>query len=638
MNSIWLIIVALSAFAVAYRFYGAFLATKVAVLNNANETPAHKMRDGVDYHPTRKLVLFGHHFAAIAGAGPLIGPVLAAQWGYLPGFTWIIVGACLAGGVHDFVMLLASMRNDGKSLSCIARKDIGPVSGFTASCATLFIVIYVLAATSVVVVNALAESAWAMFTIIATIPAALITGLWMYKIRPGKVGQASFIGVFMVIIGVVLGKFFADSPMAHLLIFSRPTLSIILPAYTFIASVLPVWVLMCPRDYLSSYLKIGVIIALALVVILVRPHLFMPAMTPFVDGSGPIVSGKVLPFVCIVIMCGALSGFHALIASGTTPKMINKERDALPIGYGAMLTEGVVSVMALIAACSLHPGDYFAINCPQSTETNKAAYVQMIDTQASKQNWDIKPVEIEQLTKDTGEKTLVGRTGGAVTLAVGMSNVVGHIPGMKHLTAYWYHFVIMFEALFILTLLESGTRVGRFLFQETMAVIHPSFAVGIKVKWSVNITLSALTSLSWGFLLYIGNLNTLWKMMGVANQLLSVIALSIGTIFILNHSPKRVYALCTALPLVFILGIVSQASYISIVEWVKAGARAVTTTDVIQYHLLVIFGILMMILTYVTVLDAARKCYQILRLGPTRKDGATGADIRTKTAPDAVKA
>jgi carbon starvation protein len=447
----------------------------------------------------------------------------------------------------------------------------------------------------------------------------MLTGLWMTKIRPGKIGEASIIGVAIVFMGVIFGKFFADSPMAYLLIFSRPTLSIILPAYTFVASVLPVWVLMCPRDYLSSYLKIGVIAALAVIVILIHPMLNMPALTPFTDGTGPVVSGKVLPFVCIVVMCGALSGFHSLISSGTTPKLIAKESDALSIGYGAMIVEGGVAIMALIAACTLQPGDYFAINCPQGDDASRAAYTQMIEKQKTEHNWDLKPVHIEQLTKDTGEKTLVGRTGGAVTLAVGMSDVVAKIPGMKHLTAYWYHFVIMFEALFILTLLEAGTRVGRFLFQETCSAIRPGAEMSGKMKWTVNIGLSAFTSFCWGFLLYIGNLNTLWKMMGIANQLLSVIALAVGTIFILNHAPKRIYALCTAIPLLFILGIVMDASYISISGWVVECKKAVKMTDIIQYYLLVILGSLMVFLTLVVVADAVRKCRSVLRDGPKNK-------------------
>jgi carbon starvation protein len=612
MNSIWLILGALAAFSISYRFYGAFLAAKVAVLNDADATPAHRLRDGVDYHPTRRLVLFGHHFAAIAGAGPLIGPVLAAQWGYLPSYVWILIGACLAGGVHDFVMLLASTRQDGLSLSSIAKRNIGPVSGLATSCATFFIIIYVLAATSVVVVNALAESAWAMFTILATIPAALLTGAWMYKIRPGRIGEASVIGVTIVFLGVILGKVVADSSWGHSLVLSRPALSLMLPTYTFIASVLPVWVLMCPRDYLSSYLKIGVIAALVIVVMLVRPDVHMPAVTPFIDGTGPIVSGKVWPFVCIVVMCGALSGFHSLIASGTTPKMIDRESDILPIGYGAMIVEGLVAVMALIAACSLAPGDYFAINCKQSDVASKAVYAQMITTQQAKNHWDLRPVEMEKLTKETGEKTLVGRSGGAVTLAVGMAQVVARIPGLGHLLSYWYHFVIMFEALFILTLLETGTRVGRFVFQETVATFRPSLAAGVKVKWSANIILSAVTSACWGFFLYIGDLNTLWKMMGIANQMLSVIALAIGTTYLLNTARRRVYVLVTALPLAFILVTGLDASYLSIVSWWKTGLKAIKPMDVVQYRLLVIFGSLMVVLTLVVVIDAARKWVAIL--------------------------
>src|SRR6266478_74582 len=367
MNSLWLIIGSLAAFAVAYRYYGAFLAAKVAMLNDARLTPAHRLKDGVDYHPTSRLVLFGHHFAAIAGPGPLVGPVLAAQWGYAPGFIWIVIGACLAGAVHDFVILLASVRQDGLSLPKIARENIGPFSGITTSIATLFIIVCTLASVGIVVVNALSESAWGMFTIVVTIPAALLTGFWMYKVRPGKVAEASVIGVTIVMLGVFLGKPFADSGLAHWLLFDKPTLSLMLPMYAFIASILPVWVLMCPRDYLSSYMKIGVMVVLAVGIFAAHPVLKMPATTPFVSGGGPVISGPVWPFVCIVIMCGAISGFHSLIASGTTPKMINKESDIRPIGYGAMVVEGFVAVTALVAACSLEPGDYFLINADQKS-------------------------------------------------------------------------------------------------------------------------------------------------------------------------------------------------------------------------------------------------------------------------------
>lgn len=566
MNSLWLVITALAAFAVAYRFYGAFLAARVAVLNDNNPTPAHRLRDGVDYHPTKRLVLFGHHFAAIAGPGPLIGPVLATQWGYFPGFAWIVIGACLAGGVHDFVILLASVRQDGLSLPKIARNMVGPVSGATTAVATLFIVIAVLASVAMVVVKALSHSSWGMFTILVTIPAALLTGAWMYKIRPGRVGEASAIGVTIVLLGVFLGKPFADSDWNGYLIFSEQSLSVMLPVYAAIASILPVWVLMCPRDYLSSYMKIGVIVVLAVGVFVAQPTLEMPPTTPFVNGGGPVVSGTVWPFVSIVIMCGALSGFHALIASGTTPKMLNKESDIRPIGYGAMVLEGFVALTALVAASALQPGDYFRINTPQKTVEEQAKYTAMVDSVAVKYDWDITPKQLPELEKGVQED-LVGRTGGAVTLAVGMAKVFSALPGMKTLIAYWYHFVIMFEALFILTLLETGTRVARFVFQETLAQFNPDQALGHQPKWGLNIGMSVLVCGLWGGLLYIGNLDTLWRMLGIANQLLATIALAVGTTYLLLHAPKRKYALCTGIPFVFVVVTVFAAGIQSVQMW-----------------------------------------------------------------------
>ncbi len=422
------------------------------MLTDRNATPAHRLRDDVDYHPTRRLVLFGVHFAAIAGSGPLVGPVLASQWGYFPGFCWIVIGSCVAGGVHDFVVLLASVRHDGKSLPKIARELLGPLVGIATTVATLLIIVATLAATGKVVVNALNESAWGMFTIIVTIPAALLTGFWMNKIRPGRIGEASLIGVTLVVLGVIFGQTFDDSAQRGYLIFSTHQLAVILPIYAAIVSILPVWVLLCPRDYLSSYMKVGVIVMLGVGILIAQPTLKMPATTPFVAGDGPI-SGSVWPFVCIVIACGALSGFHALIASGTTPKMINKESDIRPIGYGAMLMEGFVSLTALIAACALEPGDYFKIN------TEKVRYAQLVDEAKVKYQWDLRPLEFDQLKKDAGVKEdLSGRTAGAVTLALGMAKVLADLPGMRAMTAYLYHFVIMFEALFILTLLETGTR------------------------------------------------------------------------------------------------------------------------------------------------------------------------------------
>jgi len=382
----------------------------------------------------------------------------------------------MAGGAHDFVILLASVRMNGKSLPEIARQCLGPAVGLIASIATGFIIVAVLASVGMVVVGALAKSPWGMFAVIVTIPAAVLTGLWMYKIRPGKVAEASVIGVSIVVAGVVFGKDFADSQWSHLLLFKPATLALMLPAYAFITSILPVWVLMCPRDYLSSYMKIGVMAMLGVGLIIAAPHLQMPATTPFLHGGGPVVPGSVWPFVCIVIMCGALSGFHALIASGTTPKMVGKESDIKAIGYGAMLVEGFVSVTALVAACALHPGDYFAINVAQETVAQQQAYHHFVGTMQAAQNWNVQPHDLAQMEADTGEK-LAGRTGGAVTLAVGMSKVFCAMPGMKGLMGYWYHFVIMFEALFILTLLETGTRVARFVFQECALSLRPQAQV-----------------------------------------------------------------------------------------------------------------------------------------------------------------
>ena len=604
MNSLWLVIGSLAAFAVAYRLYGAFLSAKVAMLDDRRPTPAHRLRDGVDYHPTRRLVLFGHHFAAIAGPGPLVGPVLAAQWGFLPGLIWIVIGACLAGAVHDFVTLWASVREDGLSLPRIARTNIGPLSGITTSVATMFIIVCTLASVGTVVVYALAESAWGMFTIVVTIPAALLTGLWMYKIRPGRVGEASVIGVTIVMAGVFLGRPFAASSMGHVLLFEKDTLKLMLPIYAAIASILPVWVLMCPRDYLSSYMKIGVMAVLAVGLVAAHPPLKMPATTPFLAGGGPVISGAVWPFVCIVIMCGAISGFHSLISSGTTPKMIYKESDIRTIGYGAMILEGFVAMTALIAACALQPGDYFAINvAPEKTPA-------MIQTARTQHGWDLAPVELTTLEAETGEK-LVGRTGGAVTLAVGMAKVFSRMPGMTALMSYWYHFIIMFEALFILTLLETGTRVARFVFQETVAQFRPQAKLGGKPNWALNIVMSLVTCFCWGYLLYQGNLNTLWRMLGIANQLLASIALAVGTTYLLKHAPKRRYALCTGIPFVFVVVTVFTAGVMSVQGWWHEAATA-PANQVFLLKLMCVLATLMLLLTATITVDAVRRWFVLL--------------------------
>ena len=576
------------------------------MLDDSRLTPAHRLKDGVDYHPTHKLVLFGYHFAAIAGPGPLIGPVLAAQWGFLPGFIWIIIGCCLAGAVHDFVILWASTREDGLSLARIAGRTIGPVSGVTASIATLFIIITTLASLAYVVVKALCESSWGTFTIVVTIPAALITGLWMYRIRPGKIGEASIIGVVIVLAGVILGRPFTTSSFGHFLVFDRETLSIILPVYACIASLLPVWVLMCPRDYLSSYMKIGVMIVLAVGLLIVHPTLKMPATTPFLAGGGPIISGTVWPFICIVIMCGAISGFHSLVASGTTPKMIYRERDIRTVGYGAMLLEGFVAVAALTAACALEPGDYFKINVAP------ARYATLVEQGHNQLSWDLSQKQFAELEQGT-EEHLAGRAGGAVTLAVGMAKIFSDLPGMKTLTSYWYHFIIMFEALFILTVLETGTRVARFVCQEAILQVTPGEAARGKHNWPMNLLVSVGTCAAWGFLLYIGNLDTLWRMLGIVNQLLATIALTVGTTYILIHSSRRIYALCTALPLAFILVTVMVAGVQSAHNWwLLALTPGMKPMDVFLNRLASVLAWIMLAMTAVIVIDAIRRWRQLL--------------------------
>ncbi len=449
MNALTLLIIALCVFVLAYRYYSAFLSAKVLTLDTSRKTPAHTLNDHHDYHPTNKWVLFGHHFAAIAGAGPLIGPVLAAQFGFLPGAIWIIIGAVLGGAVHDYVILFASVRHNGLSLHKIARDYIGRTTGIATAIAVLFIIVTALAGLSIVVVNALAESPWGTFAIAASIPAAMIVGFYMNVFRKNAIIEASVIGTTLLLLAVVFGFNVQHSAFAFLFTFTRHQLVILLVLYGFFASVLPVWLLLAPRDYISSYLKIGAIGLLGIGIFLVHPMLKMPAVTPFIHGGGPIIPGKVWPFVCITIACGAISGFHALISSGTTPKMVSNEKEIRMIGYGAMLVEGFVAIMALIAATALFPGDYFAIN------TAPAVFAKL----------KMSTINIIPLSKMVQEN-IIGRPGGAVSLAVGMAQIFSGLPGMKSLMGYWYHFAIMFEALFILTTIDAGTRVARYITQE----------------------------------------------------------------------------------------------------------------------------------------------------------------------------
>jgi carbon starvation protein len=562
MNALPIIVGSLCVMAIAYRYYSAFIAAKVLTLDDSRPVPSQTMYDGHNYYPTNKWVLFGHHFAAISGAGPLIGPVLAAQFGFLPGLLWLVIGVCLGGAVHDFMILVGSIRRKGKSLAEMARTEISPLSGLVAGIAILFIVVIALAGLGLVVVNALAESPWGTFTVGFTIPLALFMGLYMYRFRKGKIVEASVIGVVGLLAAVYLGGRLADSSWAQAFTLSRNTVVILMACYGFIASVLPVWMLLCPRDYLSSYLKLGTIAFLIIGVILVHPNLNMPALTPFTAGGGPVIPGKLYPFVFITIACGAISGFHALISSGTTPKMIAKESDARMIGYGSMLMEGVVGVVALIAATSLFPGDYFAINTAQKTDAQKAAYVRMVD-EHSAQGFNLQPQEIDRLEQESGERNLRGRTGGAVTLALGIAKIFDGIPGLRGLMKYWYHFAIMFEALFILTTIDTGTRVARFLVGEFGGRFYrkleqPNWLPG-------SIITSALVVAAWGAFIWSGSISTIWPMFGIANQLLAAVALCVATTIIINMG-KAKYSWVTILPLSFVATTTLVAGWESITD------------------------------------------------------------------------
>ena len=600
MNALPIIVGTLCVLAIAYRYYSAFIAAKVLALDDARPVPSQTMYDGHNYYPTNKWVLFGHHFAAISGAGPLIGPVLAAQFGFLPGLLWLVIGVCIGGAVHDFMILGASIRRQGKSLAEIARTEISGLSGFVAGVAILFIVVIALAGLGLVVVNALAESPWGTFTVGFTIPLALFMGLYMYVFRKGKVTEATIIGVIGLLLAVYLGGRVADSSWAAAFTLSPHKVTILMASYGFIASVLPVWLLLCPRDYLSSYLKIGTIAVLIIGVILVHPNLQMPAVTPFVSGGGPVVPGKVYPFVFITIACGAISGFHALISSGTTPKMIAKETDARMIGYGSMLMEGLVGVVALIAATSLFPGDYFAINTAQRNDVERAKYVRMVDAEGQ-QGFDLQTKEIDHLEAESGEKVR-GRTGGAVTLALGIAKIFDGIPGLSGLMKYWYHFAIMFEALFILTTIDTGTRVARFLLGEFGGRFYrkleePNWLPG-------SIVTSAAVVAAWTAFIWSGSISTIWPMFGIANQLLAAVALCVATTVIINLGRAR-YSWITIVPLSFVATTTMVAGYQSIrdIFWPQTSNPATTLQGYINTSL----TILIMTAAVIVLIDSIRK-------------------------------
>ncbi len=592
MNALTLVFVSLCVFALAYRFYGLFIANKVLELKVERLTPADKMADGIDYVKTNKFVLFGHHFAAIAAAGPLLGPVLAAQYGYLPGALWIIIGAVVAGAVHDMVVLFASVRHKAQSLAKIAESEIGKVVGGVASVAILFILILTLAGLSLAVVNAMFSSPWGTFTVFSTIPIALLMGVYLHVWRPGDVLGASIIGVVLLFAAVLAGPYIVAHPaLSSFFTMSKNQIAIFIPIYGFVASVLPVWLLLCPRDYLSTYLKIGTIAALALGILFVRPTFMMEPITKFVHGGGPIFPGAVFPFVFIIIACGALSGFHAIIGTGTTPKMIGNERDVLFVGYGAMLVEGFVAIMALIAACVLMPADYFAINAAP------AAFAKL----------GMSTVHLPDLARSVGEN-IQGRPGGAVSLAVGMAYIFSSIPFMEHLMAYWYHFAIMFEAVFILTAVDTGTRVGRFFLQEMIGKFIPKF---LERRWIPGIIITSfLFVLSWGYLVYTGDITNIWPLFGMSNQLLASSGLIITTCMIIRMN-KAKYAWITAVPGIFMAFITMWAGYENVMNFLPK-----------KLYLLATMAIIIMLLMVVVFVGAFKRWAELLQIKTTVWDDA----------------
>ena len=592
MHALYIILPALIFLWLAYRYYSAFIAVKVWALDDSRVTPAHRKYDGANYYPTTRWVLFGHHFAAIAGSGPLVGPVLAAQFGFMPGLLWLVFGVCLAGAVQDSFWLWASTRRGGRSLADIARSDVGPVAGVTAAIAVLLILVIAMAGLGIIVVNALADSAWGTFTIFMTIPLAIFMGFYMFQWRKGHIQEATIFGLIVLFMAVVFGKNVAESAIGHWFLLSKHQLVIAMGVYSIAASVLPVWMLLTPRAYLSTFMKIGVIGLLVIGVMILNPKLEAPAVSQYINGGGPIISGKLFPFLFITIACGAISGFHAIVASGTTSKMVDKEMDIRPIGYGAMLVEGVVGIVALVTASALHPGDYFAINT--TPEVFAALHIPIVN--------------LVELQREVGE-IVVARPGGAVSLAVGMAQIFSALPGMASLMDYWYHFAIMFEAVFILTTIDSGTRIGRFVLQEFGGRVWKTFGRADFLPASLGSTV--LIVLAWGYFIWVGDVSTVWPMFGVANQLLAVVALAVASTLIINIGRAK-YVWVTAIPCAFVAVTTLTAGYRNIVDtfWPMAIG---TNADVhVQGYVNSICTVIMMICAVIILGATLRRSLAVL--------------------------
>ncbi|MFD7031838.1 carbon starvation CstA family protein [Streptomyces sp. NPDC059917] len=637
ISAAWLLAAALGSYAIGYRFYARFIAERVLKVDKTRATPAERLDNGVDFHPTDRRVLFGHHFAAVAGAGPLVGPVLASQMGYLPGTIWIVAGVIFAGAVQDMVTLFFSTRRNGRSLGQMARDEIGPVGGAAALVAVFMIMIILLAVLALVIVNALADSPWGVFSIGMTIPIALFMGFYLRVLRPGRITEVSLIGVALLLLAIVAGGWVAESSFADVFTLDKETLVIWMVGYGFLASVLPVWMLLAPRDYLSTFMKVGTIGLMAAGVVIAMPTLKMPAVTEFASrGDGPVFAGSMFPFVFITIACGALSGFHALVSSGTTPKMIQKETQVRVIGYGAMLTESFVAIMAVIAACIIEPGLFFAVNAP----TGRIGATALEASQAiGGLGFSITPDALTQAAKDIGETSLLSRTGGAPTFALGMSEIFSSVVGGTAMKAFWYHFAIMFEALFILTTVDAGTRVGRFMLQDTLGNVHKSFK---DVSWKPGVWFaSAIVVGGWGYFLWVGvkdplgGINQLFPLFGIANQLLAAVALAVCTTLLVK-SGRLKWAWVTAVPLAWDVAVTLTASYQKIfsddaaigffaqrdkyVNGIDAGKVLKPAKNMDQMHTVVtnatvdgVLSAVFAILIVIVLLDAVRTCVKAVR-------------------------